>query len=163
MQNFLPYPDFAQSAATLSRPHLGKQRVENLQMMQALLEARLITKSSGIDIPRNEWVVDRSVKPGWAHHTATSMWRGYEWHLVLFQKAVCDEWTSRGYKDSCLQKTLALYFMAQRNHQDTDPPPWLGDPQLHIAYKSNLIRKDRAHYGPQFPDVPDDLPYVWPV
>jgi len=25
------------------------------------------------------------------------------------------------------------------------------------------LRKDPAHYRPFFPDVPDDLPYVWPA
>jgi hypothetical protein len=24
------------------------------------------------------------------------------------------------------------------------------------------VRKDPAHYRRYFPDVPDDLPYVWP-
>ena len=25
------------------------------------------------------------------------------------------------------------------------------------------MRKDPEHYGAEFPDAPDDLPYVWPV
>ena len=42
-------------------------------------------------------------------------------------------------------------------------PPWLGDPALHRSHQSSLVRKDPAHYRRFFPDVPDDLPYVWPV
>ena len=42
-------------------------------------------------------------------------------------------------------------------------PPWLGDPALHRSHQSNLVRKDPAFYKERFPDVPDDLPYVWPV
>ena len=42
-------------------------------------------------------------------------------------------------------------------------PPWLGDPALHRSHQSNLVRKDPAFYKEHFPDVPDDLPYVWPV
>jgi hypothetical protein len=42
-------------------------------------------------------------------------------------------------------------------------PPWLGDEDLHLSHRSALVRKDPEHYRPHFPDVPDDLPYVWPV
>ena len=42
-------------------------------------------------------------------------------------------------------------------------PPWLGDPALHRSHQSALVRKDPEFYGPRFPGVPDNLPYVWPV
>ena len=42
-------------------------------------------------------------------------------------------------------------------------PPWLGDEDIHLSHRSALVRKDPDHYRPFFPDVPDDLPYVWPV
>jgi hypothetical protein len=42
-------------------------------------------------------------------------------------------------------------------------PPWLGDPAFHRSHQSALLRKDPPHYRPIFNDVPDDLPYVWPV
>lgn len=41
-------------------------------------------------------------------------------------------------------------------------PPWLGDEAFHRSHQSNLLRKLPEHYGPLFPGVPDDLPYVWP-
>ena len=31
------------------------------------------------------------------------------------------------------------------------------------ACRSALVRKMREHDGPLFPDVEEDLPYVWPV
>ena len=37
MQTFLPYSDFQQSAAVLDRVRLGKQRVEALQTLRALV------------------------------------------------------------------------------------------------------------------------------
>ena len=37
MQTFLPDPDFARSARCLDRLRLGKQRVEVLQLLRALL------------------------------------------------------------------------------------------------------------------------------
>jgi hypothetical protein len=43
-------------------------------------------------------------------------------------------------------------------------PAWLGREDFHRSHQSALLRKDPAHYRPIFGlDVPDDLPYVWPV
>ena len=42
-------------------------------------------------------------------------------------------------------------------------PPWLGDEAFHLSHCAALVRKDPEFYGPQFPDVPNDLPYVWPT
>ena len=39
---------------------------------------------------------------------------------------------------------------------------WLTD-DLILSHRSNLIRKAPEHYAPLWPDVPDNLPYVWPV
>ena len=41
-------------------------------------------------------------------------------------------------------------------------PPWLGDAAFHRSHQAALVRKDPEHYRRFFPDVPDDLPYVWP-
>lgn len=41
-------------------------------------------------------------------------------------------------------------------------PRWLGDEELYRSHQSALVRKDLEHYRRFFPDVPDDLPYVWP-
>ena len=41
-------------------------------------------------------------------------------------------------------------------------PPWLGDSKFHRGHRSASIRKDPEHYRALFPDVPDDLEYVWP-
>lgn len=41
-------------------------------------------------------------------------------------------------------------------------PRWLADEEFHRSHRSSLVRKDPDFYRPLFPDVPDDLPYVWP-
>jgi hypothetical protein len=41
--------------------------------------------------------------------------------------------------------------------------PWLGRDDVHRAYRSALVRKMPALYRPLFPEVEEDLPYVWPV
>lgn len=139
MQTFLPYESFARSASVLDRYRLGKQRVENLQIMRALIDP----------------------SAGWQNHPAVKMWRGYGCALMLYQHAICTEWVSRGYKDTCLFKTDAIHDL-ELSHR-LEMPPWLGDPDFHRAHQSNLIRKDADYYGPLFPDVPADLDYVWPV
>ena len=42
-------------------------------------------------------------------------------------------------------------------------PPWFGDKEFHRSHQSNLIRKMPEHYQKLFPDVPNNLPYVWPI
>lgn len=137
MQTFLPYSDFFKSAKVLDRQRLGKQRVETLQIMKALVTGE-----------------------GWVHHPATKMWVGHEDALMDYQIAVCHEWTNRGYKDTCLGKTTALY--QSRLFEYNGWPEWLGDEAFHNSHRSNLLRKDPEHYRKYWPDLRDDLPYIWP-
>lgn len=142
MQTFLPYPQMSRSAQVLDRQRLGKQRVETLQIMQALIT--------------NEG--------GWLNHPAVKMWRGYEWALLHYQKAIVVEWRDRGYRDRCFIKTFDLFFSVPRPIVERNElPRWWGDPRLHLSHQSNLLRKDPEHYGPVFTGVSDDLPYFWPT
>jgi hypothetical protein len=138
MQTFLPWGSFDRSAQDLDRQRLGKQRVECLQIMTALA------------LPNY----------GWQHHPAVRMWRGHQDHLLDYQGAICSVWRHKGYRDTCWEKTQAMF---RRIQDESDMPPWLGDEALHRSHRSNLIRKDPAFYGPKYPGVPDDLEYVWPV
>lgn len=144
MQTFLPYPDDRASAAVLDDKRLGKQRVETLQILRALT-----------------WHTY-----GWRNHPAVRMWRGFVPALVAYGAAVCDEWVSRGRADAV--KPVLLEFTGgvvpgwDRLHADGRRPPWLGLEALHLSHASALVRKEPEHYRPVFPDVPDDLPYLWP-
>ncbi|KPC83656.1 cytoplasmic protein, partial [Streptomyces sp. NRRL WC-3753] len=79
MQTFLPYPDFAASAAVLDVRRLGKQRVETLQVLR------------GLTVPDY----------GWRHHPAVRMWQGYEEALVRYGLERCRQWTEAGRRDTC--------------------------------------------------------------
>ena len=142
MQTFLPFPGLDRSARCLDRARLGKQRVEVVQLLRALAGE---TK-------------------GWSSHPAAIMWRGHEVALCRYGVAVCDEWTRRGYLDTRLPVIVDL---SDRFPGTDAPPPWLGDAAFHLAHRSNLRRKDPGHYSPERLgpawDVPDDLPYLWPV
>lgn len=136
MQTFLPYPDFVESAACLDTRRLGKQRVEVLQLLKALL------------------VHDS----GWSNHPAAKMWQGSEPSLAAYGFDICKEWISRGYADTCLDKIVALC----KPQWDWFDPFWLGDPLFHASHRSNLLRKDYAYYSRFGWTESNDLPYIWP-
>ena len=99
------------------------------------------------------------------------MWRGYEEALGRYGLTIVDAWTRLGFADTCaatIRADLALAGVRRIRTQGTLAaagalPPWLGNEALHRSHRSALIRKDPSHYRPLFPDVPDDLDYVWPV
>jgi len=78
MQTFLPYPSMGLSVRCLDYRRLGKQRVEALQILNAL---------------------DGKSK-GWVNHPATKMWRGYEAALRFYRDLCIEEWVRRGYKNT---------------------------------------------------------------
>jgi hypothetical protein len=131
----MPHPSFVRSAHALDDKRLGKQRVEAYQIMKALADPDY----------------------GWQKHPAVQMWRGYEDALVEYGATCCMVWVLRGFQD-----TLLARFAERSWPRPYRTPPWLGDTEFHRSHQSNLVRKDAAHYQPQFPDVPDNLPYVWP-
>jgi hypothetical protein len=127
----------------LDRQRLGKQRVETLQLLNAL---------------------DRRLDKGWKNHPATRMWEGFPIALIEYGEAICSEWISRGYKDSVFEKLQEKrWHGAFIGNGTSDMPPWLGDEAFHRSHQSNLIRKNPEHYSPLFPGVPNDLDYIWPL
>jgi hypothetical protein len=149
MQTFLPYPDFDQSARVLDLKRLGKQRVECIQVLRGLT--------------RSDY--------GWRHHPAVLMWKGYEEALGRYAFTMCEVWTERGFADTCaatigadLREAGVGAVRTQGELADARAlPPWLGDAGFHRSHRSALVRKDPEHYRSLFPDVPDDLEYVWPA
>ncbi len=142
MQTFLPYASFALSAEVLDPPRLGKQRVETFQLLRA------------------NTIADY----GWRHHPAAKMWAGYLPALVAYGLAMTDAWTAAGHADTVRAKLLAFAPEVEgRPQEDLALPSWLGDPAFHLSHRSNLVRKDPEFYRPLFGDIPDDLPYIWPL
>ena len=149
MQTFLPFADFEASARALDVKRLGKQRVECIQVLRGLI--------------RHDY--------GWRHHPAVLMWKGFEEALGRYAFTMCEVWVERGFGDTCAATIGTDLLEADVRVVRTQPeladagalPPWLGDAAFHRSHRSSLVRKDPAHYRPLFPDVPDDLGYVWPV
>lgn len=140
MQTFVPYADFAESAKVLDMRRLGKQRVETLQIIQTLIP------------------VTGRKHHGWRNHPATKMWQENIAGLAAYGVAICDEWISRGYRDTCRDK-----ISSHIAPDPTDLPSWWGDPRVHDSHKSNLLRKDFSFYVRYSWAVPTDTPYFWPI
>lgn len=132
MQTFLPYPDFRKSLECLDTKRLGKQRVEAMQLVNAL--------ERGPDAP-------------WYNHPATQMWKDYVPALKIYHNLAIDVWVKRGYKNN-MQEYIIQKFVPS--------PPWSIDEAFHLSHQSNLVRKLPEHYRMYFPDIPDDLPDIWP-
>jgi hypothetical protein len=135
----LPYPNLAKTAEVLDYRRLGKQRIETLQILHTLT----------------------GVSHGWQNHPAVKMWRGSEIVLADYGIAMCVEWIARGYKDTTLPRLQEIRDNLE--NQTRELPSWWGEPALHISHQSNLIRKDPIYYGQLFSEVPDNLPYYWPL
>lgn len=137
MQTFLPYPSFVESARSLDRLRLGKQRVEAKQILNTIL----------------------GVSSGWRHHPAVRMWSGYPRLLSLYGWVMCQEWLRRNCKD-----TLQPFFleMVDTLPEPEDVPRWLGDERLHRSHQSKLYHKNPDHYCYHFGTQPV-IEYYWPV
>ncbi len=154
MQTFLPYECFSGTARCLDWQRLGKQRIEARQILEVSLKVL-----KGEDVR------------GWVNHPARLMWAKHLFALCEYGKVICDEWIARGYQD----QQRPLFESYQRGLRNTGMPDWLGDKSFHIAHRSNLLRKGKEawvnrqddsalkRYRALWPDLPDDLPYVWPV
>lgn len=135
MQTFLPHSSFKQSAAVLDLKRLGKQRVEVLQLLNAL----------------------HGGSRGWVNHPATKMWRGYTQALVLYGVAVCDRWISLGYNDTCRAKILAF-----QTNEPIVMPSWLGG-RIHRTHRAALLYKNQEYYSQWgWKELPA-YNYYWPV
>jgi hypothetical protein len=98
------------------------------------------------------------VRGGWRRHPASRMWEGHFYQLAEYGITMCRVWLEQGYNDALLER----FCEVQASFSDTGLPSWFGDPAFHVTHQSNLVRKLPSYYGPRFPGVPADLPYLWP-
>ena len=146
MQTFLPLPSFTESAKVLDWKRLGKQRVETLQILNALLYGSK-----------------------WETHPATKMWKGYAYSLASYGIVICNEWIRRGYRDGC-RTQLIIRQQTISSPQELILPPWWGGEAFHSSHRAILLGKDEEWYSqfgwkenPAVQDSKGRWPYVWPV
>ena len=145
MQTFLPFASFDESARVLDSPRLGKQRVETLQILRALV------------VPTY----------GWQRHPAVGMWRNHVPALTAYGLAMTTAWTDRGFADSVADQLVEFApevagrpqsWLAQQGLL----PAWIGDERVHESHRSKLITKEPEFYRSRFPGTPEGLEYFWP-
>jgi len=133
MQTFLPYQSFAESLACLDNKRLGKQRVEAMQILQAL-------------------------QPGstsrWRNHPAVKMWANYVPALTMYHDLAIAFWKARGFKN-----TMQFRLTEER---EIIFPVWLNE-EFCSRHRSNLLRKDYEFYSKYGWTEPSDLEYIWPT
>ena len=83
MQTFLPYPTFEFTAKTLDYRRLGKQRVEGMQIINAIEN-----------------------QTGWQHHPIVRMWTPYVNALKHYTNIIINEWVGRGYNNNMVRYDL---------------------------------------------------------
>ena len=137
MQTFLPYKSFEKTAECLDYRRLGKQRVEALQIFNAL--TGVPTKSG-------------KSYTGWLKHPAVIMWKGYEEALLLYKNKMIEEWILRGYNN-----TMDMIGLSD----NIEMPRWLGNSKLHASHRSNLLRKDYEYYSKFNWEESDDMEDYW--
>ena len=131
MQTFLPYESFRESAKVLDWKRLGKQRVEGMQIINA---------------------IENPNKQGWQNHPITIMWTPYLSALKLYTNVIIQEWMSRGYNNN-----MNFYDLGNRMTK----PHWIGKEEFHSSHRANLLRKDYEYYSQFGWTENSESPYVW--
>jgi len=144
MQTFLISADPLDTARALDYRRLGKQRVEAIQILNTLV----------------------GFSDAWKNHPAVKMWKGFEPFLLCdYLSTMITEWGRRGYRNDKIFESYRKIHQELRTTTKSIQitPDWFCE-ELFLTHKSNLIRKYPEYYRPIFGnDIPDDLPYFWPV
>jgi len=182
MQTFLPEPTLQLSASILDPSRLHNQVNENLVIAASALRLRRFGESY-VRLKAGE-------KVPWGSHPAVKMWVGYVKALIAYSECCILELAARAgradsafpsfdmtrkhrlallYREACLvedprtDRHLASLSDGWRTCTAYLMPMFMGNTDFHESHRSNLIRKLPAYYRPLWPDVPDNLPYVWPT
>lgn len=162
MQTFLTnYSlDFRMTAESLDRLRLNKQALEAWQIMMTNLNLNRFG--------------EYRVAKGWRNHPASLMWRGHEYALLEYIKAMTDEWRRRGYNTTIYRKACETIDRAEELGllMSENYPDWMVDPvilyELTSSHRRALLVKNYDWYSKyEWPEdygyPPDGYTYIWPV
>ena len=136
MQTFLPYESFEKSAQTLDWRRLGKQRVEGMQIINAITGKKR---------------KDGKPYKGWINHPCSVMWKDYVPALKHYTNVIIQEWITRGYNNNMEFYDTGKIIM----------PDWIGNEKFHSSHRANLLRKDFDYYSQFGLTENPERPYVW--
>lgn len=145
MQTFMPYPSFAESAASLDKRRCFKQVIEAKQII-ACLEGTSNVK--------------------WKNHPAVKQWDGYvdmlKHYYNVFLKhciQVHKYNTKMGYMnceyDEVDQNDTSKIKAKRILNYIGEYPWWWNEEQYHRSHRARLIAKDEKFYLPKFPEDKD--------
>ena len=153
MQVFMPFGLNRNSMNCLDNKRLGKQRVECLQILNAL----------------------QGKSKGWRHHPATLMFYGAEEALRIMGDWAIAEWIRRGYNNNMKpfsHQPVGIMASVPSEHW----PEWYHNQELRKkvidSHRLNLLRKDYSYYcrtilvpaGHHYSrQEAENAQYVWPV
>lgn len=153
MQVFMPFGLNRNSMNCLDNKRLGKQRVECLQILNAL----------------------QGKSKGWRHHPATLMFYGAEEALKIMGDWAIAEWIRRGYTNNMEPFSHHPVGIMASVPPEFWPEWWCEEDlaeRVIESHKLNLLKKDYNHYYRKF-SIHSDLiyskrdienaQYVWPV
>jgi len=143
------------SAQMLDRQRLGKQRVEGMQLLNAITRLHIGVPAEHV---------------GWSNHPAIKMWRNphgvFMPALIDYTQACIDEWVLRGFKNTI---SLDVYrnFVDTHRSRMTAHRPHFSD-AMYESHRCRLAQKKPEHYVDMFTlfdlPLPDDWQergYVW--
>jgi hypothetical protein len=87
------------------------------------------------------------------------MWRENPKALALYWVVMCREWRNRGFQDNLHHEAVRAFDTIEGI---LTYPWWMSEEKFYRAHRSNLLRKNFAHYSQFGWDDPINLPYWWP-
>ena len=164
VSTFLPVPDYRESCEMLDSKILGKQRSE-IKIILAGLTGVRFKKWQG------EYALELPATRGYQNHSASRMWRGYEYQLAVLGQINCEVWNERyshpleegqkGY-DTWVDMVDWQKWIVD-NDGTTEMPFWFGREDIHSSHRSVLLSKKFDWYS-QFGWSEEPVyKYVWPV
>ena len=150
MQTFVLFKSHIKTARVLDNMRLGKQRSETIQILDAILG-----KSEAYE-----------------NHPAVAAWWEYPEALVMYGLVMCHEWRIvRGKQDHCWEQLAEIATELGMAGAITEKlpradkianPPWMDDLDVLRSHRSRLVEKMPRVYAAEFPDTPENMPYLWP-
>lgn len=142
---FITSPDILETARSLDKRRLCKQKLETKQIIDSLEE------------------LDRTgtiTKPGWSNHPATRSWKGYTNQLKVYFNIITREWVNRGCVnnmpfydiDESLYNIVPCTFDGKTASYDVSKfnkysfPFWVSFPPFYMSHRASLCRKDPKYY-----------------
>ena len=114
MQTFLPYESFEKSAQVLDWRRRGNQRVEGMQIINAITGKKR---------------KDGKPYKGWINHPCSVMWKDYVPALKHYTNVIIQEWITRGYNNNMEFYDTGKIIM----------PDWIGNEKFHSSHRANLL------------------------